>query len=383
MRFLSKSLGRKLMLFDFVCGVLLLLFGFYTFNHREDSYLLVIFFVALILVVIVSAKYYFDVVRPLQPIVEQMQLLIAGKPFKKIYTDRIDEVGVLAYFFNEVTKGLGQASADIRDRDRMVGELTIAAQLQRDILPIQSPVVPGLLVVAKNKPATEIGGDSFNFINAGNKTYIYVGDVTGHGVAAGLIMTMVSSLMNIFSGIFQSPYEIVVNVNKYIKTQVKKAMFMTMVLLCWDNGKKEMVYVGAGHEHILVYHKDSGVCETILSGGVALGMVLDNSKLVSEKRLELADGDVVVLYSDGITEAASDSGEFYGLERLKAAVIEFASQYSAEGLNYHIARDVAAFMGKAIQNDDMTLIVVQRIDDLTENQRVQDLSTNWRVDETK
>lgn len=377
MRFFSKSLGRKLILFDLVCAILLGFLGYYVWGHRE-TFLIISYFVLFLSVVGLSGKYYFDVVRPLKPIVEQMQLLIAGKPFKKIYTDRIDEVGVLAYFFNQVTKGLGQASEDIRDRDRMVGELTIAAQLQRDILPIKSPVVPGLQVVAKNRPATEIGGDSFNFINAGSKTYIYVGDVTGHGVAAGLIMTMVSSLINIFSGIYKSPYEIVVNVNKYIKSQVKKAMFMTMVMLCWDNEKKEMTYVGAGHEHILVYHKDSGVCDAILSGGVALGMVPDNSKLVVEKKIDFSDGDFVVLYSDGITEAKNDAGELYGLDRLKAAVVEFAPQYSAEGLNYHVAREVATFMSKAAQNDDMTLIVVQRLDSVTDGQQVQDLSTNWK-----
>lgn len=378
MKFFAKSLERKLVLLLILCGLLIAGMGYYVWQHKDETALWVGLLAMVVLVAVFGVKYYLDVVRPLHPIVDQMQLLITGKPFKKIYTDRIDEVGVVAYFFNQVTKGLGQASEGIKDRDRMVSELTIAAQLQRDILPLQSPVVPGLQVVAKNKPATELGGDSFNFINAGSRTYIYIGDVTGHGVAAGLIMTMVSSLINIFSGIYATPYEIVVNVNKYIKKHVKKAMFMTMVMLCWDNEKKTMSFVGAGHEHILVYHKDSGECEAILSGGVALGMVPDNSKVVVEKQLQLADGDSVILYSDGITEAKSEGGELYGLDRLKSAVVEYAAQYSAEGLNYHVAKDVAAFMGSAVQNDDMTLIVARRMDVGAPTEAVQDMSTNWK-----
>lgn len=321
--------------------------------------------------------YYLAIFRPLKKILYQMQSLLAGKGYKKIYCERIDEVGVLAYFFNQVTKGLSEVSYDIKDRARMLDELTIASQLQADTLPAENPSVAGLQIVAKTKPASELGGDSFNMFTKGSKTFIYIGDVTGHGVAAGLIMTMVNSLISVFLDMFDSAFEIVVHVNKYIKKHVKKAMYMTFLMLCWDGKAQRLTYVGAGHEHIIVYRAANGSCEAILSGGVALGMLPDNSKVVSEREIPLQDGDVVVLYTDGITEARDPSGQLYGLEKLKTAVKEFAPQYGADGIHHHIAADVTAFMSDAKQLDDMTLIVLKRD---VKNEQLSDRTITWQKD---
>jgi len=335
------------------------------------------FYFAFLLLFIFLLFAYFSFVKPLGIVLEQMESLIAGKPYKKIYTSRIDEIGVLAHFFNQVTKSFSEVSSDIKDRERMIDELTIAAGLQRDILPLTSPDVSGLQIIAKNKPASEVGGDIFNFITSKDKTYIYIGDVTGHGVAAALIMTMATSLISVFVDSCNSAYEVLVNVNRYIKRHIKKAMYMTMVMLSWDAKTEKLTYVGAGHEHILVYHAASGVCDAILSGGIALGMVPDNSKLIKEQEISLEDGDFVVLYSDGIIEGRNVAGELYGLERLKKALIEYAPQYSAEGVNYHIAQDVSAYMRGHVQDDDMSLIVMKRDKSLKPGMDVSNKSITW------
>jgi serine phosphatase RsbU (regulator of sigma subunit) len=139
-----------------------------------------------------------------------------------------------------------------------------------------------------------------------------------------------------------------------------------------------LTYVGAGHERILIYRAKSGVCDSILSGGVALGMVPDNSKLVKEKEIELEDGDLVILYTDGITEAKNINGELYNLERLKKSILEHAPQYSADGVNFHVAKDVSAFMEGHKQEDDMTLIVIKKNDKLDTVQEIKHESTNWQ-----
>ncbi|MEK7673334.1 MAG: PP2C family protein-serine/threonine phosphatase [Patescibacteria group bacterium] len=328
---------------------------------------------------VVLLIYYFDFSKPMKKLLVEMEALLSGKPYKKIFTSRLDEIGVLAFFFNQVTSSLSEVSYDIKDRNRLIDELTVAAELQREILPLISPTVKGLQLVAKTKPATEVGGDIFNFISRNGKTYIYMGDVTGHGVAAGLIMTMATSLMSVFADIYTSPYDILVNVNKYIKRHVKKTMFLTLVMLCWDEAQEKMTFVGAGHEYILVYRAAEGICEAVLSGGVALGMVPDNSKIIKESEIKLNDGDFIILYSDGIVEARNQAGELYGLERLKQSVIQYASQYSAEGLNYHVATEVSNFNKGHIQDDDMSLIVIKR--DKTLNAVTVDTSTNWSLKE--
>ena len=154
-------------------------------------------------------------------------------------------------------------------------------------------------------------------------------------------------------------------------------MFMTMVMLSWDHKSQKMTFVGAGHEHILVYRGASGVCEAILSGGIALGMVPDNSQQAVESEIKLEDGDFVVLFSDGITEARNKAGEQFGLENLKRSLIEYAPQYSAEGVNYHIAKDVSEFMKGTEQRDDMTLIVLKHDLKIKGGEKLESGSTAW------
>jgi len=377
MRFIAKSISRKLFLTLFLFALLVGGGAAFYFKDSGQVSLNTVFIALGLFLLLFVLFYYLHVVRPLKVVLSQMQALISGKQYKRIFTTRIDEVGILAHFFNQVTKSVGEVSHTLKDRERMLEELTVASQLQRDILPLKIPSIPGLQIVAKNKPASELGGDSFNVFEIKGKTYFYIGDVTGHGVAAGLIMTMVSSLVSVFSDTYDSPYDILVQVNHYIKKHIKKAMFMTMVMLCWDQKAKKMTYVGAGHEYILVYRVESGECEAILSGGVALGMVPDNSKIISEKEIELNDGDFIVLYTDGITEARNGNDELYGLDALKAAVKEYAPQYSAEGVNYHIAKDVSDFMQGQKQLDDMTLIVVKRTVKEKPEEKVSDQTTSW------
>ncbi len=376
MDFIRKSIVRKIILHLVFFGLLIVSIV-YVLDYKNIAIPTYFFPIALgVFLLYFLLIYWLDVLHPLKKILYEIQALVAGKSYKRIYTTRIDEIGVIAHFFNQVTSGLKEVSFDIKDRERMLDELTIASELQRNILPTVSPGVPGLQIVAKNKPATEVGGDSFNFYTSKDKTYIYIGDVTGHGVAAGLIMTMVNSLIGVFSEVYDNAYDIMVNVNRQIKKHVKKSMYMTLVLLCFDHKTKKMTYVGAGHEHILVYRAYSGQCEAIVSGGIALGMVPDNSKLVVEKELPLDEGDMIVLYSDGITEARNKNEELFGLERLKQSVTEYAAGYSAEGVNYHIAQDVSNFMTGHKQDDDMTLIAMKR-DKAVQGSKEDEKATNW------
>lgn len=378
MLFLRKSLLIRLFLGLMAVAVLMGAEVYYFYVQGFDAVPLNVFVISLLFfIVLMLLIVWFDVARPLRVVLAQMQALLAGHAYKRIYTKRVDEIGILGHFFNRVVSGLGAVSQRIVEGERMLDELTIASDLQRDILPKESITLPGLQIVAKTKPATEVGGDSFDFVTAKGKTYIYIGDATGHGVPAGLLMTMVNAFVDVFADAYESSYKILVNVNKYLKMRVEKAMFMTLVMLAWDHKTQKMTYTGAGHEHILIYHVQSGECEAIKSGGVALGMVPDNSKLIKETDLPLQDGDFVVLYSDGITEALNDKGERYGLENLKAALVEYAPRYGAEGLNYHLAKDVGNFVGNSPQADDMTLIVIQHKKDLTGQEKIKDKGIQW------
>jgi serine phosphatase RsbU (regulator of sigma subunit) len=295
----------------------------------------------------------------MEALLGEMKALLTGKKYNRIYTLRNDEIGVIAHFFNEVTKSFEKVSAQIQEGKRMMGELEIASSIQRAILPAENPNVPGLDIDAKTRPAVELGGDVFDFITSGDNTYIYIGDVTGHGVPAAIVMTMVNTLIRTLSGMYASAYDVIFNTNKLLKSRIKSTMFMTMLLLKWDQKTEKMTYVGAGHEHIIVYRAGKGKCEVNKTGGIALGMVPDNSHLIKEVDLPLEKDDVVILFTDGITEGRNMAGEMYGLDRLVKAVEIYAPQYSSDGIVHHVASDYSRFVENHKQDDDVTLIAIK------------------------
>ena len=195
---------------------------------------------------------------------------------------------------------------------------------------------------------------------AANNTFIYVGDVTGHGLPAGLIMVMVNTLLRTFSEMYTSGYDIMVNTNRVLKQRIEPRRFMTCVLLRWNAVEKKMYYTGAGHEHILIYHKRENVCEVKQTGGIALGMVQDISKIIKEENIPLESGDFVILYSDGIIEAKNMQGEMFGLPRLKMTIEQYARTSTSEELFANVSKDFGIFVGDQIQEDDITLIIIQR-----------------------
>jgi len=358
--FLSRSITSK-----FIAVLLLLivvLFGgfYFYFNGQESLPSKVVLIAFIVFSFLILTSFIVIVLKPLKTVLGQIQLALAGKSIKKIFTTRVDEVGIIAHFFNKVTEGFTEVASDIKDRKRMLDELTMAYELQKGIFPGEPPKVDGLEIVAKNLPASEIGGDSYDFIDSKENLYIYVGDVTGHGVRAGLLMGMINAMINSFADFLPTARDIIVNVNKHIKKYSLPSMFMTLVMLSFNKATKKMTYVGAGHEHLLIFRKATGQLEAIPSGGTALGMIPDVSKLAKEIELPFEVGDVIVLYSDGITEAKSKSGELFGLERLKNSFREYVEQYNASGVNYHISKDLADFVGDESQLDDITLIVIQR-----------------------
>ena len=297
---------------------------------------------------------------PLRTILIEMKLLLTGKSFHRIYTKRTDEIGILGHFFNEITANLEKISHDLKEHQRNSEELNLAQKIQRDLIPREAPAIPNLEITAKTKSAAEIGGDSFDFMPQEKQTFFYIGDVTGHGIPAGLVMIMVDTLISTFAGMSENAKDLIVNVNKFLKPKLQPNMFMTMVMLRWQHEEKKMHFAGGGHEHILHYKASEGKCEAIMSGGIAVGMLPDSSAVVKEQELAFQEGDFLILYSDGITECKNMNGEQFGLERLtKSVETKAPSATSTKELFDHVAQEVTVFVEEHVQEDDMTLIVAK------------------------
>lgn len=309
--------------------------------------------------VLAVAIYYLRVFRVFGKIVAQMEALLAGNKYKKVLLKRHDEFGLLAKFFNHVTKNLESVSHDLKEGSRMMSELDLAAEIQKSVLPTEIPLVDKLDVAARTRPADEVGGDSFSFMKKGDETYIYLGDVTGHGAPAGLIMMMVNTLLHVYLEAAGNTQEWLVATNRTLKPRVNSTMFMTTVVLRWDPATEKMFYTGAGHEHLLVYRAKEGVCEAIASGGIALGMTDDISEIAQEKEVPLSKEDIIVLYTDGIPEARNQAGEMYTLDRLKDSIARNGSVANSQKLFEKLAEEFRAFVGEEPQLDDITLIVLR------------------------
>lgn len=375
---LNNSILKRTFVYFIFFAIVILAVVFYLFINDLESIPFWVLIVSLVVFLFYFLLVYFvEIVRPLKILLFEMKKLLTGRSYRRIYTNRVDEIGVISHFFNEVTKSIEKVTLDIREGRRMSGELEIAGELQKEILPEENPNVFGLDIVARNRPAVELGGDNFDFIKSGDNTYIYIGDVTGHGVPAALIMTMANTLIHTFVEIYNNAYDVLVNTNKQLKSRVRSTMFMSMVMLKWDEVKQKMTYVGCGHEYLLVYRAKTGKCESKPSGGIALGMVPDNSKLIKEIDLDLEIGDCIVLYTDGITEARNMSGEMYSLNRLIKSIERYAVQYGPDGIVNYVAKDFSHFVEEQVQDDDVTLIAIQYVGSEKNNDKSQIKSTKW------
>lgn len=313
--------------------------------------------------------------RPLSKIIREMKALLTGKPYRRILTSKTNEIGILAHFFNEVTRNLESISGDVKTHARIQKELDSAQDIQRMLIPKTAPLVPGLSITAKTRPASEIGGDTFDFFLKDNRNIMYVGDSTGHGIPAGIVMIMVDVLLETFIEMEQTLRGMIVKLNHYIKPHLKPSMFMTMVLLEWVPTENKLKWAGAGHEYVIHVKTRKGEVQAIQSGGLAVGMLPDIEKFVKENEIILEEEDFVVLYSDGIVEAKNVTGEIYSLERLQAFLkAQAGSEVSTDTLFEKIAIDVGRFMEGQEQLDDMTLIVMKH----SLKTESKDLSTEWK-----
>ncbi len=244
-------------------------------------------------------------------------------------------------------------------RERLEKELELARQIQVGILP-RRLVVEGLELTACMTTATEVGGDYYDVLPVDGGCWIGIGDVSGHGVTSGLIMLMVQSVVAalVAQDPTASPRDAVTILNRVLFENIRHRLikddFVTLSLLRVSH--QQIVFAGA-HEHFLVCRARTGVAEPIVTPGTWLGVVPDVGGFTTETTIDLEPDDLVVLYTDGITEARNSAGEQYGLERLGAAVERFRHQPIEEVRN-GLLDEVTSWTAR--QDDDATLVLLRQ-----------------------
>lgn len=245
--------------------------------------------------------------------------------------------------------------AEAEERERIQQELQVAALIQQTLLPKNLPSIPGWHIDAFYRPARAVGGDFYDFLDLGRgRQGVIIGDVTDKGVPAALVMATCRSMLRAAAPKHTSPAAVLSEVNEAIVDEIPPAMFVTCLYAIIDTGAGELVFANAGHNLPYVRSSD-GVIELRATGmplGLMSGMEYD------EKVYRMSDGDVMVLTSDGITEAHNSQREMYGFGRLMGRV---ARGSRGEDMVGAIVEDLESWTGPdAEQEDDITLVVISR-----------------------
>lgn len=279
----------------------------------------------------------------------------------RINVQASNEVGQLANTFNQMAEHLQENTKELVEKEKLTHELELAGEIQRELLPETLPQIDNLDIAASLISATEVGGDCYDFLTLDEDNLIfYIGDVTGHGVPAGLVSAINNALVPALLDQYKTTEELIIHLNKILSIKTRPNVFMTMVMAHWHVKEAKLGYTQAGHDPILHYDATSRKVSEAQHGGMALGMTPDISKVVTTEFIDMKVGDVAVLYTDGIPEAWKNESETYGMERFKNSVTGNCQLSTAQEIHDGIMNDVRAFMGDFPQADDITLIVVKR-----------------------
>ena len=285
----------------------------------------------------------------------------------RIHIQANDQLGELASSFNQMTGSIENLLQTAAEKKRLEEELRIARQIQMSLLPRGTLDVPGLTITALCVPAREVGGDYYDFFPLPqNRLGVLIADVSGKGTSAALYMAELKGLVLSLSQIYFSPRQLLTEVNKIISENLDSRSFITMTYAVIDVGQGLMTFARAGHTPMIYLGgpaaRNPGA-RVLVPSGMVLGLRIEGAaekfdELLEEDRVDLSVGDVIVLYTDGITEAMNADSDLFGDSRLSQIVEEHGHLDSSE-LRERILREIEAFVGGADQHDDMTMILLK------------------------
>lgn len=271
------------------------------------------------------------------------------------------EVRALGDAMNRMVVEIAEGRSKLAAQEQLRKELEIAAQIQTSIVP-EKIDVPGMQVAARMLPAADVGGDYYDFINVQDGCWIGVGDVAGHGLTAGLIMMMIQSVVASLTRANPTakPSSLVSIVNEVmfdnIRSRLKQGEHVTFCLAHYRRDG-QVTFAGA-HEEIIVCPAGGGPCRRVSTPGTWLGAVHDVARFTSDSELRLQKGDVLVFYTDGITEAMDEEGEQFGIERL-CSEIEAAREKTPAQIRDRVLASATSWSKE--QADDITLVVIRHL----------------------
>ena len=254
-----------------------------------------------------------------------------------------------------VTPFLEEIERQARERERVEQDLRVAQRIQQASLPEEVPELEGWQINPYYKPARAVGGDFYDFLELeDSRLGLVVGDATGHGVPAALVMSTTCGMLRAVALSVDSPGEVLARVNEALSARIPQNMFVTCFYAILDLKNGSLRYANAGHD--LPYVQRGSDAEELMARGMPLGLMPGMS--YEEKKTILEAGEAALFYSDGLVEAHNPGGEMFGFPRLRSLLAE----HDDEGLLVNfLVNKLRSFTGYGWeQEDDITLVTLQR-----------------------
>ena len=285
-----------------------------------------------------------------------VQRLAAGDRAARVQVNTGDEVGELAHSFNRMASELEAHDRLLVKQERLARELELCRQIQNEMLP-HGPLKLGLAEIAGvSIPAREVGGDFFNYFPlADGRIAVLVGDVSGKGVGAALLMANIQATLRARLQLESDLAQLADSVDRDTAANTPPEVYITLFVGLLDPPRRELHYVNAGHNPQFLLRADGGI-ERLDSTGLPIGLLPGRG--FEARTIAVEPGDLLFLYTDGAVEAPNENGEFFDADRLQQALVAA----SAEGIDevlVSVERAVRAFRGEADPADDATMLALR------------------------
>lgn len=258
----------------------------------------------------------------------------------------------------EVTAEWTARRDQAREQLRMRDELHYARELQLSMLPEHAPRLDWIDLAGVSLPATEVGGDYYDYFVEGDRVAVVCGDVAGHGMASGLVLSALRSGFTLLRDALTDPAGVLRRLHDLVAETSRRRMLVTVTVVLFERAERRATIASAGHPPVIVRRADGSV-EMIELYAPPLGVRLPVT--IPQVKLPAGSGDVYVLHSDGIYECRNEAEEIYGFERLTEVIRTHPKNATADSLRDAIIGDVERFRGKAPQADDVTVVVAKVI----------------------
>lgn len=277
--------------------------------------------------------------------------------------DTSNEVGEIAQAFTDMATKFRKAQISLVQQKQLQKEIQVAQEIQHMLLPTAFPSVEGYDLATFYESAKEVGGDLFDFVRVDEHTIgIAVADVSGKGVPGSLIMTMIRTALRLEARSNKNPSDVLARVNDFVVDDMKKGMFVTVFYIVLDSRNREIHFASAGHNPMILHRASTGQTYYLNPPGFPVGISLPDPdlfrKTIKNDSIKLREDDVLVIYTDGITEAMNPNRELFGEERFLESIRRHAHQGAKEFVE-HLRDDILNFTQGAPQNDDITFVAIK------------------------